>query len=442
MKMMSSTIREEDPVYGKTSYDVPVTEEEIAVVGTKSRRLTKSTSCNSLSDLTDPWTSTLVRVSSQTLLHELVRRGEFKEENASEATEWKRDESSEAPPVDVTLSQNAGRQTPSNQKTVSSEVVVNMIECERWNDLERLIGSNSNVACQEVTYYLDRYRTRSMALHLAVSSSAPVSVVEALLTANPNAALASESVLGRLPIHLAVLHNASPSVVRCLVECQTDCVKRLDSEGNLPLHLASEFASHNEILSILLDAYPGACQMSNAKGKLPLHVLTNRRYDTDVPSLEILERVMKEYPKGISQPDARGALPLHGACNRSQLQIRVLEALLSAEPSTILKKDGSDRTPLGIAKRVAHHHGHASKLDANHHSKDNDENAIQYLSSCMRKELTRTHGGNIIGAPIAALLMIQRSSRHGRSKASGARSEEKWMGQDVERFLSPVTRTW
>lgn len=121
-------------------------------------------------------------------------------------------------------------------------------------------------------------------LHLAVSHSASLEVVLALLAAHVEASLAPDA-HGRVPLHCAVLGSAavgrSPpqhaALVTALLQADSEAIRATDHDGSTPLHLAlANDAVPDEVAMLVLDAYPEAAWEADASGKLPLHVAFER----------------------------------------------------------------------------------------------------------------------------------------------------------------------
>jgi len=61
-----------------------------------------------------------------------------------------------------------------------------------------------------------------------------------------------------LPLHYAAGHNASPTVIRRLLEAYPDGAKTKTSGGSLPLHIAAGHNADVAVVRLLLEAYPEA----------------------------------------------------------------------------------------------------------------------------------------------------------------------------------------
>jgi hypothetical protein len=170
-------------------------------------------------------------------------------------------------------------------------------------------------------------RDQKLPLHLALSLRAPESSVLAILDSWPNATRirvqdtpADETLAAdawgrqeawptgkRLPLHLAVIANASLAVIEKLIEAYPESAQDYDAHGVLPLHHATQFASDAVIMHILA-AYPLACQKRtrNQDYRLPLHLSLNFR-NSDHVVLELL----RAFPGACKLKAPYGWLPLH-----------------------------------------------------------------------------------------------------------------------------------
>jgi ankyrin repeat protein len=99
-------------------------------------------------------------------------------------------------------------------------------------------------------------------LHIACLSNPPVSVVLALMQANPSS-LAEKDIHGNTPLHIAAANSASSmELMECLLKGNSVPATITNKEGLTPLHMACRFSSQNEALvRVLTEAYPRALRM-------------------------------------------------------------------------------------------------------------------------------------------------------------------------------------
>jgi len=138
-----------------------------------------------------------------------------------------------------------------------------------------------------------------------------------LVTLHPPSLLQRETrVVGRLPIHIAVVKDAFPEVIHCQYLCRArpQSLQCKDEEGNLPLHYAAMHGSP-QVLGSLLETYPHASAVPNTRDRYPLHLVCARCYDTEPIPTQLLESLIQAHPSALQNLDRFGRTPMHLAAN-------------------------------------------------------------------------------------------------------------------------------
>jgi ankyrin repeat protein len=93
-------------------------------------------------------------------------------------------------------------------------------------------------------------------------------VIEFILQRVPSTALISNSILGRLPLHNAVL-SLNFRVTKLLVEIHPEALKHADFEGYLPLHMAAQMCQL-DVCQLVFTRYPQGLCLQAMNGRTPL----------------------------------------------------------------------------------------------------------------------------------------------------------------------------
>lgn len=93
-----------------------------------------------------------------------------------------------------------------------------------------------------------------------------------------------------LPIHGAIIFNATPSMVEALLESYPVAISCKDDQGMLPLHLSYRMGSSAEVIQVLLHAFPESVEVMDRKGRTPLVMAqTSKGPNRDV-FLQVVEK--------------------------------------------------------------------------------------------------------------------------------------------------------
>jgi ankyrin repeat protein len=147
---------------------------------------------------------------------------------------------------------------------------------------------------------------------------------------------------GQLPLHAAAGNGVGVSMLAAILGANPDTIRSPDNNGRLPLHAACS-GGHAEVerLQFLLDAYPEAVRMVDKQGSLPFHLVCKRKASPDV-----LAFLMEEYPEAVRTPEMiSGAHPFQLAA-AAGVPIEVLEVFLQACPEAAESRDKTGNTTL------------------------------------------------------------------------------------------------
>ena len=147
-------------------------------------------------------------------------------------------------------------------------------------------------------------------------------------------------ILGTLPLHLASMNRASLAVVQALLTAYPEAAKRKDDNWRLPLHYAIEHQASEVVVEAILAAYPKAVEAQDHDSMHLLHWAAQGK-----ASAAVVKLLLAAYPEAVKKKDAGSRLPLHYAAKQSA-SVAVVEALLAAYPEAAQKKDADLRLPL------------------------------------------------------------------------------------------------
>mmetsp|Transcript_17258 Transcript_17258/g.25292 ORF Transcript_17258/g.25292 Transcript_17258/m.25292 type:complete len:236 (+) Transcript_17258:42-749(+) len=190
--------------------------------------------------------------------------------------------------------------SPCNYLPGSASSLLNYILEENWN---AVIGHVQNVpqdARRWTNVGIDgKHQTRLLPLHKACAYKPPVSVIDALLQAHPQAAREKQSIFGRIPLHVACMKGSSFEVIRMLIQVYPEGVQVRDSSGRLPLHYAVFRNVPIEVINALLSNYPEGAKIKDRKGWTPIKL--SRAHKSTEEVLQALLSTNCEYCKSLNQ---------------------------------------------------------------------------------------------------------------------------------------------
>jgi ankyrin repeat protein len=108
-------------------------------------------------------------------------------------------------------------------------------------------------------------------LHMAVSSGAPLGVIEMLIKEADDVLLMTNK-YGETPLHLALMHDDS-AAVQVMIGCGPDALRiREKKHGNLPIHTAAAAGLSVNVAKCLIETWPESIHEKNAAGLTPLDI--------------------------------------------------------------------------------------------------------------------------------------------------------------------------
>lgn len=254
-------------------------------------------------------------------------------------------------------------------------------------------------------------RWRLLPLHATCVFRAPLSLIEALIQANPDGPGMMDD-QGMLPIHLACRNGASRGVVMTLLNANPQSINAKDKKGRTPLNLVENSNSQNK--DVVIEAMQSfRIQLENSNlppngvglraitpvvlqptkvgerevdyenrtilfrlilkkdwdgvaGRLNMFPdeastwIVTKGYTGDLrflplhkacvlsPPPQIMDALIKAFPDGVTRPDQDGWLPLHCACFYNA-PASSIDHLIRADPKATQKKDDDGRLPLHYA---------------------------------------------------------------------------------------------
>ncbi|KAG1674225.1 hypothetical protein FOA52_013845 [Chlamydomonas sp. UWO 241] len=186
-------------------------------------------------------------------------------------------------------------------------------------------------------------RAGLLPLHVAACNSAPLKVINAVLTAHWDAVKVKQKGYDWLPHHCAAANQASLEVVDVLLAAFKPGTAEEDWTGKLPLHYAAETHAAPEVVSLLLAAHREGAAKLDKYHSLPLHFATCYR----APK-EVVYALLAAHPDGVRQKTQTGRLPLHNAA-ANNAPLEVVAVLLQRYPSGAKKLTGTQKLPLHLA---------------------------------------------------------------------------------------------
>jgi len=183
---------------------------------------------------------------------------------------------------------------------------------------------------------------RFLPLHKACVLQPPVTLIETLLHAYPDAARSADQD-GWLPIHCACFYGATETVINAILIANPKGAQSKDEDGRLPLHYACLKGASQGVVDVLVGAFPKGAMSKDDEGRLPLHHACSKG-----ASEGVIDALLKASPKGAQSKDDQGRLPLHHACRKNASE-RIIRTLLRVYPRAAQIKDDQDKLPIHYA---------------------------------------------------------------------------------------------
>mmetsp|Transcript_30826 Transcript_30826/g.62146 ORF Transcript_30826/g.62146 Transcript_30826/m.62146 type:complete len:983 (+) Transcript_30826:20-2968(+) len=141
-------------------------------------------------------------------------------------------------------------------------------------------------------------------LHTALLENATLGSIKLLVKGNPNAIQTPDN-SGVIPLHVACRHHESTSVIQHLIGLDESTLNAVDRLYNTPLHLACQGGKHETIALLVEENDAVSVSKKNAHKKLPIHLLFES--DVDKSSIEYTQSIFllfKAYPETVNMASA------------------------------------------------------------------------------------------------------------------------------------------
>jgi len=221
-------------------------------------------------------------------------------------------------------------------KDVGNEAL-NAIDGQGWTPLHYACRfSSSNVGLIEYLLRKNRHaaqiadRFDRLPLHLACDDSAPIKVVQALIQAYRRSVVKETKNLGVIPLHIACNREANIKVVKALLDAdiETLSVRKRSLIGRLPLHMAIEEKMHPDVVDLLLEKGNEEDIYTRFAGLLPIHLACLNGSDCKTIKI-LLEKDQRDTPKEAVEEEENsnslttiginGMIPLHLALKNASI---------------------------------------------------------------------------------------------------------------------------
>lgn len=141
---------------------------------------------------------------------------------------------------------------------------------------------------------------------------------------------------------MRIWNGGSLENIKLLLSTYPDSIHQEDGHGHLPLHLALLTEASEEIIVTLLETCPGTAGVKeDAKGKLPLHHALHLS--------NVANSLAQLYPESLTMHNNDGDLPLRSFCRSSSVSFGAAKFLVEAHPTSVHVKGMDQRYPLHCA---------------------------------------------------------------------------------------------
>lgn len=143
--------------------------------------------------------------------------------------------------------------------------------------------------------------------------------------------------------HLTVLiHAFDWAGVLARIVVAPDEISTRGPQGRLPLHVAVDHDAPAVVVQALISAYPEGSKLVGSSNMNPLHITVSSQH-ASVHTVRVLLEL--GYPEQLEMQDIDGDTPLHAAC-RAGAPIEVIEVLLRAYPQAVHVLDNEGLPPI------------------------------------------------------------------------------------------------
>jgi ankyrin repeat protein len=203
-----------------------------------------------------------------------------------------------------------------------------------------------NAACQNgslaVVECCLKLNDEKASLHSAIASNASPAIIRYLVQYHPEL-LRDVNDVGRLPLHSACASDMSTDTIHTLLEGYPDALTVTDWWDNVPFHLACRNGAPIETLKLLLGMSPGAFHQRNDNGESPFFCALRCSLTTP----RILQWFLQVNPEILHHTDNYGETPLHAVCYEGSAAN--LKWLLDHYGDVPSLQDQKGNTPLHVA---------------------------------------------------------------------------------------------
>ncbi|KAL7579637.1 hypothetical protein ACA910_007999 [Epithemia clementina (nom. ined.)] len=168
----------------------------------------------------------------------------------------------------------------------------------------------------------------------------PLSTVQAVYHANPEAIVSLDPAKGATPLLYACSFEASLDVVNFLIAQYPESVRIPRTDGAIPLAMACSYKAPPAVVDRLIQEYPQGIQQSSVEGWFPIHAAVA----CEAPVLAI-QQLYQAFPESVTNTqNATQSTALHLACSK-RASLDVVEFLLQVAPQCLALEDSKRMTP-------------------------------------------------------------------------------------------------
>lgn len=221
--------------------------------------------------------------------------------------------------------------------------------------IQRLVEEFPDFVKQTGHFHYALHEGTKLPLHFAVQNSAPMAILELLVSSYPQA-LTTRDYDGSTPLHIACqLGYVSPNIVQLLASSKS--LRVVDKDGSLPLHMYCDQQTEDAILNLqvvelMVERFHKSARKLNRDGRTPLHLVCQ---GPDVENLPVIRFLAQAYPRNLTIPDSTGCTPLVVACQwAGEESLPVVQYLVEASPQSVQRLDAFGMTVLHRYCHSAH----------------------------------------------------------------------------------------
>jgi len=156
--------------------------------------------------------------------------------------------------------------------------------------------------------------------------------------------------VGGLPLHNAVLSEASLQILEQIVACYPEALVAKDCNDCTPLHIACCGCSHRHPFGLAVFELLTSPDVVRIRGKnemLPLHHYCRSRGSNHLLDLQVVRLLVEAHPESVRQVDDKGNTPLHWALGyASEADIPAIRYLAEQYPEAVTKENNAGLIPL------------------------------------------------------------------------------------------------